>query len=866
MAAAPLRSPSKRSAGGKFKAKELKAGKNFKKQQQEELQARKKDGARSDWASRSAGFGAGDSSVHADLRAVEKQAKWIEKQRREVAGIAEKERRKIQKRLLKERERLVKSAPRSIHNHLSAETTSTFRLGVWEAARCGNIEFLERMANEGRHDQFRSLHPETGGTALHEAAAGGRTDAVKFLLTFSHDIEVRDAQGRTPLFRAAEAPWEDAAVFLVLSGADIHSRDNAGRSCYDMAEKVSSSFADRIKKARGDWLIFQKQEADKARAATAGNPALQVSRPLAGTVTAYETLSRGTSFLTAEKVLAQAKAKKQSEPDFLHPEPTDASYGPGAELESAQPVVASFGPGLLMAAQPFPPMAAQPFPPMAQPFPPLYTSAALQPPGFNPALAGLPSPASPMMMYSPLPVALPPSAVSGTPPIFDPLLLAASQPLPQFAVQPSLLSSSSTAPPTTLPLSPPAVSGASTESADLKETTATLVTVALLSSLAVLGQRALTGDMVRSLLQSIGGQAKKLVQAKEAGHGAFGRPDVASRLESFIGDLRTLLLLVVNATPSDLPLDQAVIVHSHVTALLQSFLMLRLQHDVEQAGSAEPRLDALAGELTAVVGWLKAGSTATADDARTVSERLQCKAIELGLVAQISWLRSGNSITSAQLVAAAELLQQHVRELCAAITAHPPAAPDAATAIRLLLGDLKAIKEWFTTEKPASEAAVMAILSAPAMITAERQQLDWTSGLRTLESSHSSSATSSSASFISSSSALASLSCELRAYLVDLLAAVPSPSVPATTRLLKFTSIAAIVTRFEQQVATTVHSARHDYLDSLLKWTRITCDQIQLVTALELTRSATGVDDSFALRSISALLFHQLCKLLSRFA
>ena len=68
-----------------------------------------------------------------------------------------------------------------------------------------------------------------GKTALHHAAAGGNTEAVKLLIEGGAEVDPKDTlYGRTPLHNAAYSGNAATAAVLLAHGANISAADNAG--------------------------------------------------------------------------------------------------------------------------------------------------------------------------------------------------------------------------------------------------------------------------------------------------------------------------------------------------------------------------------------------------------------------------------------------------------------------------------------------------------------------------------------------------------------------------------------------------------------------------------------------------------------
>ncbi|MDP2439389.1 MAG: ankyrin repeat domain-containing protein, partial [archaeon] len=377
-----------------------------KKHKKELLNERKKVEAgllQSDWSVKQAGnFGVGAANVHVQSKDLQKMEAMRERALKQTQKLAQKAKAKEKKRL----EKLAKAKARNPSNAATCSSAlgpaATFRGGIWEAAKAGNMEHLERAITEGRQAQFYAHHPETGTTPLHEAAAAGRNDAVKFLLALSAKIEAKDLHSKTPLFRSIEGHSNDTAILLVLSGADLHARADSGRSCYEQAASVDQSLADRLKKARGDFLIFQREETDRLRAAGAHNPTL--SAMLHGSSVPHSALASSTDpapSLTSpspqpktveevirNRILSQSAPEPQPESE----EEIGASFGVGPLVNSGgpsnDPLAYAAGPlsypALPLAYSAGPMAYSGPILPIAC-FPPMYGMPLGIPPMFPPS-------------------------------------------------------------------------------------------------------------------------------------------------------------------------------------------------------------------------------------------------------------------------------------------------------------------------------------------------------------------------------------------------------------------------------------------------------------------------------------------------
>ena len=91
------------------------------------------------------------------------------------------------------------------------------------AAGKGHLDMVQYLVEKGRnideigvHDYGDRRKKKYEGTALHKAAAGGKTDIVKLLLDRGAKTGILDPTGRTPLERARE-DYQQETVRLLAS-------------------------------------------------------------------------------------------------------------------------------------------------------------------------------------------------------------------------------------------------------------------------------------------------------------------------------------------------------------------------------------------------------------------------------------------------------------------------------------------------------------------------------------------------------------------------------------------------------------------------------------------------------------------------
>lgn len=88
-----------------------------------------------------------------------------------------------------------------------------------------------------------SQAPERGVTALHVAANNDCVDVMQLLIAGAADVNARDGLGFTPLHFAAGSAKVDAVRALLDAGADRTIADNEGRTPYDFASPTTGELA-----------------------------------------------------------------------------------------------------------------------------------------------------------------------------------------------------------------------------------------------------------------------------------------------------------------------------------------------------------------------------------------------------------------------------------------------------------------------------------------------------------------------------------------------------------------------------------------------------------------------------------------------
>lgn len=129
------------------------------------------------------------------------------------------------------------------------------------AARRGHEKTVRRLVELGAEIGARD---NNGMTALHEAAANGRTGVVRVLLG-SIAIGSKDDRGATPLHWAAAGGHDAVAGVLLEKGADAKAVDNSGRTALHYAaeaKNTSGTNALHLAARDGDLVVMQALLAD----------------------------------------------------------------------------------------------------------------------------------------------------------------------------------------------------------------------------------------------------------------------------------------------------------------------------------------------------------------------------------------------------------------------------------------------------------------------------------------------------------------------------------------------------------------------------------------------------------------------------
>lgn len=108
------------------------------------------------------------------------------------------------------------------------------------------LEDAKRWANNQHIEDC--IHPKTGATALHVAAAKGYIRVMSILIKAGADVNAQDNDDWTPLHAAAHWGQREACEILAESLADMTLLNSAGQTCFDVADPELVKVLEELKK------------------------------------------------------------------------------------------------------------------------------------------------------------------------------------------------------------------------------------------------------------------------------------------------------------------------------------------------------------------------------------------------------------------------------------------------------------------------------------------------------------------------------------------------------------------------------------------------------------------------------------------
>lgn len=138
------------------------------------------------------------------------------------------------------------------------------------AASERKMELLQAMSSHGADFQT-CVHPRTGDTVLHVAAANSDLALVELCMGYGVDVDPLNEQGETPLHRAAAKAETNVVRLLVELGADLNISNGSGESPLMLACRRGAADAAR-------YLVEKK--ADPEAKTKLGDTPLEIAQRL----------------------------------------------------------------------------------------------------------------------------------------------------------------------------------------------------------------------------------------------------------------------------------------------------------------------------------------------------------------------------------------------------------------------------------------------------------------------------------------------------------------------------------------------------------------------------------------------------------
>ncbi|XP_076322035.1 protein phosphatase 1 regulatory subunit 12B-like [Tachypleus tridentatus] len=114
------------------------------------------------------------------------------------------------------------------------------KLGIdCDAARTGEENLMMKDAQDflfNKQDHNNKIHPKTGATALHVAAAKGYIKVLSILIKAGLELNAQDNDGWTALHAAAHWGQKEACELLADNLANMDIQNFAGQTCFDVAD------------------------------------------------------------------------------------------------------------------------------------------------------------------------------------------------------------------------------------------------------------------------------------------------------------------------------------------------------------------------------------------------------------------------------------------------------------------------------------------------------------------------------------------------------------------------------------------------------------------------------------------------------
>ncbi|XP_006613192.1 protein phosphatase 1 regulatory subunit 12A isoform X10 [Apis dorsata] len=132
-----------------------------------------------------------------------------------------------------------------------------------------------------------SIHPKSGATALHVAAAKGYIDVMEILLQARCDVNAQDFDGWTPLHAAAHWGQLEACELLVENFCNMDIKNYADQTAFDIADTNILSALEELKAKQQLWMKDHPQIINKKQSTV---PKKRISTNNENTITTQESI------------------------------------------------------------------------------------------------------------------------------------------------------------------------------------------------------------------------------------------------------------------------------------------------------------------------------------------------------------------------------------------------------------------------------------------------------------------------------------------------------------------------------------------------------------------------------------------------
>ncbi|XP_043788638.1 protein phosphatase 1 regulatory subunit 12A isoform X2 [Apis laboriosa] len=132
-----------------------------------------------------------------------------------------------------------------------------------------------------------SIHPKSGATALHVAAAKGYIDVMEILLQARCDVNAQDFDGWTPLHAAAHWGQLEACELLVENFCNMDIKNYADQTAFDIADTNILSALEELKAKQQLWMKDHPQIINKKQSTV---PKKRISTNNENTITTQESV------------------------------------------------------------------------------------------------------------------------------------------------------------------------------------------------------------------------------------------------------------------------------------------------------------------------------------------------------------------------------------------------------------------------------------------------------------------------------------------------------------------------------------------------------------------------------------------------